>query len=204
MAETRRVTFISPNVLHAPATRAKQNNLLLRIRSQSDYDSPLLQSTTLGPFLWVCLSLSLSGSHSCFFFSGLSVSQTASLPGCLSRLSLSQADSFTRNVYFSKRLPLYETAFFSFPNSLNPLSLCKHDLRASSLLLRTDLPKLSISFFFSKPEKHTEMAVGLSDPAYLNNQPTHTIKHSHGSHTTAALNLHSYHGRTSRGKHTYS
>lgn len=147
--ETHRVTFISPNALHAPATRAKENNSLLRIRSRSDFDSPLLLSTTLelsgSLSRTVCLSLSLSGSHSCSLFWTLCFSDCFSPRLSFKTVSLSQAASFTQNVYFSDSLPLYETTVplsLSFYNRLNPLSLCKHDLRASSLLLRTDLPKL--------------------------------------------------------------
>lgn len=115
-----------------------------------DFDSPLLQSTTLGPFLWVCLSHRLFLWLTLLLFLFWSVSQT---------VSHSQASSFTQN-----SLSLHETTCLalsyclSLPDRLNPLSLRKHDLRASSLLLLTDLPKLSLYSFlsFSVNQKNTQ------------------------------------------------
>lgn len=94
--ETRRVTFISLNVvLHTPAARAKENNSLLRFRSRSDLTLCFYNQQS-----WNYLALSLRLSHSprlSHSLSGCFFSQTVSL-----RLPFTQTVSLFQN--FSLRL----------------------------------------------------------------------------------------------------
>lgn len=99
--ETRRVTFISLNVvLHTPAALAKENNSLLRFRSRSDLTFCFYNQQS-----WNYLALSLRLSHSprlSHSLSGCFFSQTVSLRlPLLLRLSLSSKMSLSDCVLLS-------------------------------------------------------------------------------------------------------